>query len=217
MAVPQTSPSPWAAWVSPTLKSAPLHLHWEVEDGARGEVADIEVAAHPPGRDDRVMARLRGPLTPDRAAKGFRARAPAAPSAGASCRGRRPRHERGVRDWSPGGRRPNVWPSSPSPAPPAPGGETSMVTLIASPARAPSTKIGPETGLILPKSSPVRHSRACSTGPRLARRGVVAVEQDGRAGQDPLGRGQASCPSRSGAAARGSCSHRPCTSDHSVT
>jgi hypothetical protein len=46
---------------------------------------------------------------------------------------------------------------------------------------------GPETGLILPKS---RSITSCSVedGSELARRGVVAVEQDGRAGRHPFGR-----------------------------
>ena len=57
IAVPQTIPAPCAGWVSP-MERARDH-HRQVERGARGEVADVEVAAHAPGWDDGVVPRLR--------------------------------------------------------------------------------------------------------------------------------------------------------------
>ena len=45
MPVPLTSPSPCALWQSPHEKSAPFDQHRQVERAARGEVADVDVAA----------------------------------------------------------------------------------------------------------------------------------------------------------------------------
>ena len=45
IAVPQTSPSPCAAWVSPTENRPPVDLDRQIELGAGGEVADVHVAA----------------------------------------------------------------------------------------------------------------------------------------------------------------------------
>ena len=58
IAVPQTSPSPWAAWVSPTENKAPATSTGRYSVAADGEVADVHVAADPARRHDAVQPGL---------------------------------------------------------------------------------------------------------------------------------------------------------------
>ena len=60
IAVPETSPSPWAAWPSPHENSAPSTAIGRYSVGAADELAAVEVPAARARRDRRVLAGLVG-------------------------------------------------------------------------------------------------------------------------------------------------------------